>query len=126
MKRIFLISICILVLALITSNSYSQMSSGMVGGQKGEMGRGQMMEQKDMMGSMKCAEQWLKKAIDLHEIHLKDPKTATEASQMEMMDQMKKAYDCLTGPYCKMGETPSKESESKEPKKEEPSMPRGY
>ena len=46
---------------------------------------------------LKCAEEWLKKAIDLHEIHLKDPKTATEASQMEMMDQMKHAYECITG-----------------------------
>jgi len=45
---------------------------------------------------MKCAEEWLKKAIDLHEMHIKDPKTATEASQMEMMKQMKKAYECIT------------------------------
>ena len=65
-----------------------------------------------------CAEQWLKKAIDLHEIHIKDPKTATEASQMEMMDQMKKAYDCLREAPCKMTGTPSKESGSKEAEKE--------
>jgi len=51
----------------------------------------------DSPSKLKCAEPWLKKAIDLHEVHLKDPKTATEASQMEMMDQMKKAYDCITG-----------------------------
>jgi len=64
-----------------------------------------------------CAEQWLKKAIDLHEIHIKDPKTATEASQMEMMDQMKKAYECITGARCGMSGTPSKEPESKEKEK---------
>lgn len=46
---------------------------------------------------LKCAEEWLKKAIDLHEIHIKDPKTATDASQMEMMDQMKHARECITG-----------------------------
>jgi len=61
-----------------------------------------------------CAEQWLKKAIDLHEIHIKDSKTATEASQMEMMDQMKKAYECITGARCGMSGTPLKETESKE------------
>ena len=49
------------------------------------------------MPKVKCAEEWLKKAIDLHEVHMKDPKTATEASQMEMMEQMKKAYECITG-----------------------------
>jgi hypothetical protein len=49
-----------------------------------------------MRHDLKCAEQWLKKAIDLHEIHIKDPKTATEASQMEMMEQMKNAYECIT------------------------------
>jgi len=64
-----------------------------------------------------CAEQWLKKAIDLHEIHIKDPKTATEASQMEMMDQMKKAYDCIAGARCGMSGTPLKETESKEKEK---------
>jgi hypothetical protein len=51
----------------------------------------------DSQSKLKCAEPWLKKAIDLHEVHLKDPKTATEASQMEMMDQMKKAYNCIAG-----------------------------
>jgi len=68
-----------------------------------------------------CAEQWLKRAIDLHEIHIKDSKTATEASQMEMMDQMKKAYECITGARCGMSGTPSKEPESKDTEKSEPS-----
>lgn len=49
-------------------------------------------------GGVNCAKKWLKDAIDLHEVHIKDPKTATDASQMEMMEQMKKAYECLTGP----------------------------
>lgn len=44
-----------------------------------------------------CAAFWLKKAIDLHDMHIKDPSTATNESQMEMMDQMMKAYTCLTG-----------------------------
>lgn len=76
----------------------------------------------DSQSKLKCAEPWLKKAIDLHEAHLKDPKTATEASQMKMMDQMKKAYDCITGSGPDMGGTPSKEVAGKEPKKAEPSM----
>jgi len=55
-----------------------------------------MMEMDDSGARLKCAEEWLKKAIELHEMHIKDPKTATEASQMEMMKQMKKAYECIT------------------------------
>jgi hypothetical protein len=83
------------------------MRTGMMGG---------MMGQPSDIPQCKltCAEQWLKKAIDLHEVHIKDAKTATEASQMEMMDQMKKAYECITGACCGMNETPSKEPVSKE------------
>ncbi len=47
---------------------------------------------------------------------MKDPKTITDAPQMELMNQMKKAYECLTG----TGITPPKKPEKKEPKKEEP------
>ncbi|HBR22245.1 MAG TPA: hypothetical protein DD713_06730, partial [Nitrospiraceae bacterium] len=75
-----------------------------------------------MMGGMpkvKCAEEWLKKAIDLHEVHIKDPKTATEARQMEMMDQMKKAYECITGTGSEMGLAPPKKPEGGEKKKDE-------
>jgi len=86
------------------------MRTGMMGG---------MMGQPSDIPQCKltCAEQWLKKAIDLHEIHIKDSKTATEASQMEMMDQMKKAYECITGARCGMSGTPLKETESKEKEK---------
>ena len=65
----------------------------------------------DSQSKLKCAESWLKKAIDLHEVHLKDPKAATEASQMEMMDQMKKAYGCIAGMGADMSGTPSKKVE---------------
>lgn len=75
----------------------------------------------DSQSKLKCAEQWLKKAIDLHELHMKNPKTTTDASQLELMDQIKQAYSCITGTGSEMSETPSKEVESKEPKKEEPS-----
>ncbi len=91
---------------------------------KGMMVGGMMGEPSDVSQCrLTCSEQWLKKAIDLHEIHIKDPKTATEASQMEMMDQMKKAYECITGACCRMSEIPSKEPESKETKHEE--IPKG-
>jgi len=80
-----------------------------------------MMGMDDPQSKLKCAEQWLKKAIDLHELHTKDPKTTTDATQMELMDQIKKAYGCITGTGSEMSGTPSKEAESKEPKKAEPS-----
>lgn len=45
---------------------------------------------------LNCAETYLKKAADIHELHMKDPKTRTEASQKELMDQIKRADECLT------------------------------
>ncbi len=74
----------------------------------------------DSQSKLKCAEPWLKKAIGIQEEHLKDPKTATEASRMEMMDQMKKAYDCITGSGSDMSGAASKDVPGKEPKKAEP------
>lgn len=80
------------------------------------------MEMNDSQTRLKCAEEWLKKAIELHEVHMKDPKTATEASQMEMMEQMKKAYECLIGKDSKKDAPTLKEIKSKDPKKTEPSI----
>jgi hypothetical protein len=95
---------------------------------KGMMAGGMMGEPSDVSQCrLTCAEQWLKKAIDLHEIHIKDSKTATEASQMEMMDQMKKAYDCIVGTVCGMSGTSLKEpvSKEKEKEKEKEKTPKG-
>jgi hypothetical protein len=75
----------------------------------------------DSQSKLKCADQWLKKAIDLHELHMKDPTTITDASQMELMDQIKKAYDCIIGTGPDMSGTQSKEVAGEEPKKAEPS-----
>ena len=75
----------------------------------------------DPQSKLKCAGQWLKKAIDLHELHMKDPTTTTDASQMELMDQIKKAYGCIAGTGPDMSGTHSKEVEGKEPKKAESS-----
>ncbi len=58
---------------------------------------GMMMGMGDSQARLKCAEEWLKRAIDLYELHMKDPKTTTEASQMELMNQIKKAYECIKG-----------------------------
>ena len=44
-----------------------------------------------------CAQFWLEQAIELHEMHLKDPSAATNQSQLEMMDQMMRAYECIVG-----------------------------
>jgi hypothetical protein len=80
-----------------------------------------MTEMDDSQSKLKCAEQWLKKAIDLHELHMKDPTTTTDASQMELMDQIKKTHGCITGTGSDMIGTQSKEVEGKETKKAEPS-----
>ncbi len=84
------------------------------------MHMGAMMRQSvyDLQAKLKCAEQWLKKAIDLHEIHIKDPKTATEASQMEMMEQMENAYKCITTGL-ETTETPAKVHEGEKTKRED-------
>lgn len=82
------------------------------------MHMGMMMGAGDPRPKLECAEAWLKKAIDLHEVHIKDPRTATEASQMEMMDQMKKAYGCITETGAKMKSAPPKEPAGGEKKKD--------
>src|SRR5664280_539514 len=146
MKRFILVIIsCVFVVTLTCLYSIAQTDNGMKDEPKGEMKQQgmkmgeemmkQMMEKHqpmmmsmpmdmpgmdDSQSKLKCAEPWLKKAIDLHEIHLKDPKTATEASQMEMMDQMKKAYGCIKGMGPDMSGTQSKEIEGKEPAKTDP------
>ena len=77
-----------------------------------------MMGMDDPQSKLKCTEQWLKKAIDLHELHMKDPKTMTEASQVELMDQMKKAYDCITKTGTEKSEASKEEPSAKETKKD--------
>lgn len=83
------------------------------------MNMGMMMGTGDPQAKLTCAEQWLKKAVDLHELHMKDPKTTTDASQIELMDQIKKAYECITGTGSEMGLTPPKKPEVGEKKKDE-------
>jgi hypothetical protein len=53
-------------------------------------------------------------------VHIKDPTTATESSQKEMMEQMGKAYDCITG-VSDVCRTQTKETEIKEEEEAEPS-----
>jgi hypothetical protein len=65
-----------------------------------------------------CAEDWLKKAIDLQEEHIKDPTMATESSQKEMMEKMENAYDCITG-VSDVCRSQTKETEIKEEEKAE-------
>lgn len=50
-----------------------------------------------MQARLDCAQFWLEHAIETHEMHLKDPSTATNESQLEMMDQMIRAYECILG-----------------------------
>lgn len=72
----------------------------------------------DPQAKLTCAEQWLKKAIDLHELHMRDPKTTTDASQMELMDQIKKAYGCITGTGPEIKSAPTKEPAGGEKEKD--------
>lgn len=44
-----------------------------------------------------CAQFWLEQAIELHKIHLKNPSAATNESQLRMMNQMMRAYECIVG-----------------------------
>jgi hypothetical protein len=46
---------------------------------------------------MQCADDWMKKAIALHQKHMDDPSAKTDASQKELLRQMRAAYNC-TGP----------------------------
>ena len=76
------------------------------------------MTMDDSQKKLKCAEEWLKKAISLHEVHIKDPMTATEASRMEMMDQMKKAYGCIAETGSEIKNASPKEPAAGEKKKD--------
>lgn len=80
---------------------------------------GMMMGMDDSQTKLKCSEEWLKKAIDLHDLHIKNPKTVTPASQMELMDRMKKAYNCITGTGSEMNKTLPKDSVEGEKKKDD-------
>jgi len=42
-----------------------------------------------------CAHFWLEQAMKLHELHLKDPTTTTNESQIELMNQITRAYECI-------------------------------
>jgi hypothetical protein len=44
-----------------------------------------------------CARFWLEKAMGLHELHLRDATTTTNESQIELMDQITNAFECVTG-----------------------------
>jgi hypothetical protein len=44
-----------------------------------------------------CARFWLEKAMGLHELHLRDATTTTNESQIELMDQITKAFECVSG-----------------------------
>lgn len=82
MKRILIITT--LISSLAATNSLAQMGHG-------------MMRYMDAGQRLECAERWLKKAIELHELHMKDPKTTTDESQKELMEEIKKAYECVKG-----------------------------
>lgn len=97
MKRIFVV--IILISGLMATRSFAQMGHGMMRHMGGEMQIGAQQR-------LKCAEEWLKKAIELHELHMKDPKTTTDESQMELMQQIKNAYDCVIGKDSETGMMP--------------------
>ncbi len=57
----------------------------------------QLQNASDAQVRLDCARFWLEQAMELHDLHLRDPTTATEESQIELMDQITRAYECVTG-----------------------------
>ncbi len=57
----------------------------------------QVQNASDAQTRLDCASFWLEKAMDLHELHLSDATTTTNESQIELMDQITKAFECVTG-----------------------------
>lgn len=47
--------------------------------------------------NMECADYHMEEAMKIHNMHLKNPNTSTEESNMEMMEHMVESYACLTG-----------------------------
>lgn len=48
----------------------------------------------DGKAKLSCTEGWLKKAVELQRLHIKDPASITEESQGELMRFLKNAQDC--------------------------------
>jgi hypothetical protein len=46
---------------------------------------------------MQCADDWLDRSIALHRKHMDNPSTKTDASQKELLKEMRRSYNC-TGP----------------------------
>ena len=44
-----------------------------------------------------CARPWAERAMQLHDLHLRDPSTTTDESQRELMDYIMNTRACLTG-----------------------------
>lgn len=87
---------------IATAMEKSAGGSRMMGGMMQGMGQmqgmmGPMQAMMNDQSKISCATSWLEKALKLHELHMKDPATTTEESQKELMDQIKKAHECLTG-----------------------------
>lgn len=57
----------------------------------------QLQNASDAQARLDCARFWLEQAMELHDLHLRDPTTATEESQIELMDQIMRAHECVTG-----------------------------
>src|SRR3989304_6137435 len=89
MKRIFLTGICILVFALIVSNSHAQ-TGGMMGDQKGEMEKSQMMEQKGMMDQSKTMESMMDMTKQMSEMMKKMSGMMKDMSSDKSMKRMSK------------------------------------
>jgi hypothetical protein len=57
----------------------------------------QLQNASDAQARLDCARFWLEKAMELHDLHLRDPTTTTDESQIELMNQITRAYECVTG-----------------------------
>jgi hypothetical protein len=51
----------------------------------------------DARTRLECAQFWLEKAMELQDMHIRDPSTATDDSQIELRDRITRAYECVAG-----------------------------
>ena len=106
MRRLMIVLAFLLVFSI---SANAQMAE-----QKGSMGQGTM---DNSQARLKCDEQWLKKVIALYELHTKDLKATTKASQIGLLEQLLKTYECI---YACITRAAPEAEKPEEIKKEEP------
>ncbi|HCC69216.1 MAG TPA: hypothetical protein DEP99_04955 [Nitrospiraceae bacterium] len=118
MRRLMIVLAFLLVFN-ISANAQMVEQKGPMGMGEGQqmIGQNMMMRMDNSQARLKCDEQWLKNAIALYELHTKDPNATPKASQIGLLEQLTKIYECIYA--CIAGPAPEAEKPG-EIKKEEP------